>query len=322
MSASNAFKSDPTLDHETWSALLSSLCGLYRPEGLQRETFSGSVEEQKIYDFDAIDVSGTAYRVERTPRDARFDGVDNYYATFQLAGRSTLAQNDRITTLGVGDLVLADSTRPATWISQSGPARWLSLWLPRRSLISHVGAEPEGGLGALAEALPARLLLRLLMDAKNERDSVTAPTEPYMQLVIYDLLGALFVASDLPSVSAHSDKLFGRVCKIVNDCFADPDITPAEVAAKVGISLRYLQKLFAARGSTFSDFVHSRRLTRAARLLQRRASVKGGQPLSAIAYASGFRDYAYFARSFRRRFGCTPSAAGDSERAINSRFLA
>jgi AraC family transcriptional regulator, positive regulator of tynA and feaB len=36
-----------------------------------------------------------------------------------------------------------------------------------------------------------------------------------MQLAIYDLLGALFAASDLPSISSHSDKLFMRVCGII-----------------------------------------------------------------------------------------------------------
>ena len=38
--------------------------------------------------------------------------------------------------------------------------------------------------------------------------------------------------------------------------------------------------------------------------------MKTGQPLSDIAYACGFRDYTYFARGFRQRFGTTPGAVG------------
>jgi AraC family transcriptional activator of tynA and feaB len=75
-----------------------------------------------------------------------------------------------------------------------------------------------------------------------------------------------------------------------------------------GISLRYLQKLFTARGSTCSEFIYSLRLDHAARLLQRRASLATGQPLSEIAYACGFRDYTHFARRFRHRFGYSPGA--------------
>jgi AraC family transcriptional regulator, positive regulator of tynA and feaB len=32
------------------------------------------------------------------------------------------------------------------------------------------------------------------------------------------------------------------------------------------------------------------------------------QPISEIAYASGFNDYNYFSQKFRRRFGYAPSA--------------
>jgi AraC-like DNA-binding protein len=57
-------------------------------------------------------------------------------------------------------------------------------------------------------------------------------------------------------------------------------------------------------------YLSSIRLEHAARLLERRASLKTGQPLSVIAYACGFRDYTHFARGFRRRFGCAPGATG------------
>jgi AraC-like DNA-binding protein len=56
-------------------------------------------------------------------------------------------------------------------------------------------------------------------------------------------------------------------------------IQTAEVAAKTGISLRDLQKLFTERGSTCSEFIYSARLDHAARLLGRRESLRNGQPL-------------------------------------------
>src|SRR5262249_18684840 len=62
--------------------------------------------------------------------------------------------------------------------------------------------------------------------------------------------------------------------------FADPDFGPREFAAETGISLRYLQKLFMARGSTCSEFIYSLRLDHAARLLHRRASLETSQALS------------------------------------------
>jgi AraC family transcriptional regulator, positive regulator of tynA and feaB len=128
-----------------------------------------------------------------------------------------------------------------------------------------------------------------------------------MQLAVYDLLGALFVPSNPVSASLHNDKLFSRVCNIIKDRFSDPDFGPCEVAIEAGISLRYLQKLFTQRSSTCSEFIYSLRLDHASRLLHRRKLLSTGQPISEIAYASGFRDYTNFARKFRHRFGRAPA---------------
>ena len=129
-----------------------------------------------------------------------------------------------------------------------------------------------------------------------------------MQLVIYDLVGALFAPSNPGPVSRRTDKLFTRISGVIKDSFADPDFGPAQAAAKAGISLRYLHKLFMERGLTCQEFIYSRRLDRAAHLLGRRASLATEQPLSGIAYACGFNDYAHFSRKFRKRYGQSPSA--------------
>ena len=62
------------------------------------------------------------------------------------------------------------------------------------------------------------------------------------------------------------------------------------------------------RGTTCSEFIYSSRLHHAAHLLHRRALLGTGESLSEIGYACGFRDYAHFARRFRKRFGYSPGA--------------
>ena len=63
--------------------------------------------------------------------------------------------------------------------------------------------------------------------------------------------------------------------------------------------------MFELEGMTFSEFVLSQRLMRAYRMLldPRHA----GLTISSIAFAVGFGDLSYFNRTFRRRFGMTPS---------------
>jgi AraC-like DNA-binding protein len=152
----------------------------------------------------------------------------------------------------------------------------------------------------------SRLLFDLIRDADTEVSPSTA--DIYMQFAVYDLVGALFAPTDPRPVSRSADKLFARIRGVIKDGLADPDFGPAKVASETGISLRYVHKLFTERGTTCGEFIYSHRLDHAAHLLHRRALADTDQPLSEIAYACGFRDYAHFARRFQKRFGYSPGA--------------
>jgi AraC-like DNA-binding protein len=310
------FSGTPQLDFEAWRTFIRSGVGdvaeVAEPNAfaawmrhLNTCGFAGSA--LKIQSGVATtESSGHAYRSERTPRDVRRAGADWYYAVFQVAERSAIAQNDRTVQLAVGDVALFDAARPASCFASD--AQWLGLQLPRRSLVSHLGFEPRGGLHASGGTRIARLLHQLVLDGLEEEETISGPARPYMQLAFYDLLGALFASSDPWPISRYTDKLFTRIRGLIRDRFANPDFGPAAVAAESGISLRYVQKLFTARESTCSEYIYALRLDHAARLLHRRALLDTGQPLSEIAHACGFRDYVHFARKFRRRFGYAPSA--------------
>jgi AraC family transcriptional activator of tynA and feaB len=220
-----------------------------------------------------------------------------------------MIQNDQAVALNVGDIALVDSARPVTYLSAETPGQWLALRFPRKSLVSHLGSEPGGGSRRRDGMLAGSLLFNLVMHAANNPAPSPTDSEIYMHLAIYNLVGALFACSD-PWSASHTDKVFARVCGIIKTRFSDPELGPVEVADEVGISLRYLQKIFAVRGSTCSHFIQSLRLDHAARLLHQRRSQKR-PPLSEIAHASGFLDYNNFSRVFRQRFGYPPSSAGD-----------
>jgi AraC-like DNA-binding protein len=85
---------------------------------------------------------------------------------------------------------------------------------------------------------------------------------------------------------------------------ASPDLAITAVAARHGVTPRYVGMLFESEGSSFTDFVLEQRLYRAHRMIAdpRHAD----RMISAIAFAAGFGDLSYFNRTFRRRFGMTP----------------
>lgn len=86
---------------------------------------------------------------------------------------------------------------------------------------------------------------------------------------------------------------------------ASPSLSAGWIAARHGISERYLRALFAAGETSFSDYVASRRLLLAHRLLTDPASAH--QSISQIALQCGFGDLSWFNALFRRRYDATPS---------------
>jgi AraC family transcriptional activator of tynA and feaB len=256
----------------------------------------------------AMDVGcNAAHQVARTQRDVRLDSLDHYFALLQISGESAMIQNDQAVRLVSGDIALVDTTRPVT-LCAAPSVHWMSLRLPRQALVSHLGFEPQGSSFKRHGSRAGRLLSDIIVAALDEGGSALSPANSYMQFAAYDLIGALFSPSDPLHVARRTDKLFAHICGMIRGGFSDPDFGPIEVATVAGISLRYLQKLFTERGSTCSEFIYSLRLDHAAHLLRRRVSLNSDQPLSQIAYGCGFRDYAHFARKFRRRFGCAPGA--------------
>ena len=82
------------------------------------------------------------------------------------------------------------------------------------------------------------------------------------------------------------------------------DLSIGHVAAHLGVTPRYLQRLFEWDGTTFSAFLLAQRLARAHRMLTELKSSESA--VSAVAYDVGFGDLSYFNRCFKQHFGATP----------------
>ena len=330
MEQSSDFVGSPQLNLDEWAVLVRARCG-GEYQVSDRDAFAGWMCPRSVHGIAAaafkvqwglsaaVDHAGTICGFARRGRDVLAD-PDWYGAFFLIAGQCALTQNEHTVQIGAGDVGLMDGARLSMRSFESG-SQWLSIYLPRQALISHLGFEPQTCLCARGGTAPARVLRQLVLDGVGDEESTAAPPCPHMRLALYDLLGALFAPSDPGPVSRHADRLFARIRRVIDDRCADPDFGPAQVAAETGISLRYVQKLLTARGCTCSELVYSIRLDHAARLLERRASHGTGQHLSEIAYACGFHDYTHFARRFRDRFGHAPGAHLEGSCAIGTRIV-
>lgn len=85
---------------------------------------------------------------------------------------------------------------------------------------------------------------------------------------------------------------------------ADPDLSPAKVAAALRVSVRYLHKLFEPTGESFAQLVTRQRLAAVRAALQ--SPAQRNRSVAEIAFAAGFNSLPTFYRSFAAAFGASP----------------
>jgi AraC family transcriptional activator of tynA and feaB len=95
-----------------------------------------------------------------------------------------------------------------------------------------------------------------------------------------------------------------RVRYYVEDHLTESDLGVARIATAVGISPRYVHRLFEDDGETLGEFIQRRRLEHCALALKDPA--QHHRTVTEIAFAYGFGDPSYFCRSFKKRFTLTP----------------
>jgi AraC-like DNA-binding protein len=103
---------------------------------------------------------------------------------------------------------------------------------------------------------------------------------------------------------AQTEQVRLRTDAIIYEQAADPNLTPATIAAQLNISLRQLYRAFNGTESPAAR-IRRRRLERAAEILAARS---GPGHVERVALECGFASAEYFSRAFRREFGLSPRA--------------
>jgi AraC-like DNA-binding protein len=102
---------------------------------------------------------------------------------------------------------------------------------------------------------------------------------------------------------SDEDDLERQVRLQISQALSEGAPTLAQVADRLGLSARTLQRRLADRGCAYQDLVDAARADLARRLLRR-----SDYPLAEIAFLTGFAEQSAFTRAFRRWTGATPAA--------------
>ena len=179
-----------------------------------------------------------------------------------------------------------------------------------RSLLDSLRIDVDAALLQVLRADPAvSMLMGYAHWLRDHRSLATPALRRAATLHMHDL--AALAAGAVGEV-AHQARSRGaraaRRAAVKQDIathFSDAALSPAAVAQRHGITPRYLQMLLEDEGLSFSALVLDKRLAMAHRALG--DARWRGRAISALAFEAGFGDLSYFNRSFRRRYGMTPS---------------
>jgi AraC-like DNA-binding protein len=215
----------------------------------------------------------------------------------------------RETALQAGDIAVTRCRDAAT--NDCAPqSRWIDLRVPPQVLAPAVGDVDAILAVAIAAPEPRSMLLRyvdvLLDSAGLERpETLNLAVAHVHEIVSLVLLAASGGTDTDRSRRPGAARLRAIKADIVENA-CSRDLTIVALAARHGVTPRYVRKLFEGEGATFSEFVLQQRLARARRMLADPRCAE--ETISAIAFACGFGDLSYFNRVFRRHYGATPSA--------------
>jgi AraC-like DNA-binding protein len=253
-------------------------------------------------------ISSSPVRVERTAGMAADEARDLTLAIFEN-GLVTASQRGREVTLSGGGAYLFSPQDPLRMRRTASRVINISL---RRADLAPMVSDLDG---VLMTAIPGGLEAMRLLAGYAGLAATRAPS-PELGLLaaghVHDLialaLGATRSAARIAGArglrAARHAEIFARANRFIAWRCDDPDLRPEEIARRLGVSLRLLQKVFAERGASPMDRVWEERVGRAARLLA--APATADRSVTDIAFACGFNDSSHFTRAFAARMGVTP----------------
>jgi AraC-like DNA-binding protein len=149
---------------------------------------------------------------------------------------------------------------------------------------------------------PWRIAANLVRLLANEIRHIPAPMAyGYANQVVELVSVAVEADAQCAFDSGGRNAIFKRCAAFVKGHLADSSLDPNKIADAMGISVRYLHKVFQESDESVCEYLRSARLE-ASRLVladPQKASIQ----IREIAHRVGFRSQAHFAAAFKNRYG-------------------
>jgi AraC-like DNA-binding protein len=225
-----------------------------------------------------------------------------------VEGDGFIEQNGTCLSFGAGDISFRNLAEPSRVVFKT-PGSFYAIRLPATAMrlhrADHARYRPLAPRIASGADLPAETVRRVLSGMAMNGSCGTA--DFYWSFALPWLFAAVYHgdSAPVPAIRAGNELRWQQALEYVEQHLYDADDLSAMTCAQaIGVSERYLHRLFAQRGLRFSRTVLAKRLEAAQAMLQCEAYRE--QAIASIAYQCGFKDPAHFSRLFKARYGVSP----------------
>ena len=248
--------------------------------------------------------SGASYS-----RPARLIRNDDFVFVINHEGSDIANQMGRECVIGPGQAVLMNAGETGGIVNR-GTARFTTMRVPfgpLSSKLQDLGASLVKPVAADDEAL--KLLLNYVSVFQGHPRLMDTTSAQAFVAHVYDLIAVAVgarrdAATEASRAGLPAARLLAIKAMVARHVASGSRIGINDIAARAGLSPRYIQMLFERDGTTFSEYVLLQKLAAVFRsLVEGDSSRKIGE----LALESGFDDISAFNRAFRKHFGCAPS---------------
>ncbi|MGR8949354.1 MAG: helix-turn-helix domain-containing protein [Gammaproteobacteria bacterium] len=239
---------------------------------------------------------------ERTSTDISSQPEPYLIFVMPLQGSIRLTAPGKITDIGQNDIGIWDSTQPFCFELKRGTYEQISVLVPQRVLRTRPEVCAELHCAHVDETnVLSELCVQHMTTLAKFLNSQLRPYEISLSTLTTSTFDA--VLSSLYKVPRDRDFLLDEIKNYIECYITDESLSPKTVATAFEISTRYAHKLFERSDCTLGEWILNRRLERSATDL-----ASNEQAVTDVAYKWGFKDLGHYSRTFKKRFGETPSA--------------
>jgi AraC family transcriptional regulator, positive regulator of tynA and feaB len=292
---------------DAWRHVITQQFLPLRPEPVARTKFRGEVHGGALDSMPIAQVCASGQVVHRAGREISQSSPDALFVNVHVAGSSALECGVEAHRMSHGDVFFVDGHRPFRLHCEE-PMHHVVVAIPMDRL-RNILRRPELAAGAVVQrgSGVAALLSDYLISVGSEYqqlDATAAATAArHVAELVAHTLNERHAGLPLPRNAVRA-ALHARAWQVIEQDLGDPLLSPARIAKRLNVSVRFLHALFREHGTSVMRQVYERRVRSAAAMFGDPAYAH--RSITDIAMSCGFSDLTHFGRVFSQAYQETP----------------